>query len=257
MNLFLRTTALMLLMLSRAPAFAALPGDTPSLSNSKESQNEVCPQKFKHSLTGLYGIEPFSAKVPQPYADFDVLYGKSFQAQSELEMICRQSALHSAAKTEFNGIKSKQRAWEKVQTELNSDPTQITDIARATIIADDIPSLVEAYEVLNREATVVQVKNRFKAPRESGYRDLNVLVQLPKTGIIAEVQLHLSDIANVKSGPEHKIYEQVQKIERVAAAERRNMNEWEMAKVKQLANESKSLYQAAWQPYITTHLAAA
>ncbi|CSD98239.1 Uncharacterised protein [Vibrio cholerae] len=28
----------------------------------------------------------------------------------------------------------------------------------------------------------MKVKNRFKNPAESGYRDLNVLVQLPKTG---------------------------------------------------------------------------
>ena len=58
-------------------------------------------------------------------------------------------------------------------------------------MADDIEGLISLYEVLNRETTIVKTKNRFKNPTASGYRDLNILVQLPKTNLIAEVQLHL------------------------------------------------------------------
>lgn len=157
----------------------------------------------------------------------------------------------------FAGTKSRQRALEKVELELDGKAERITDLARATIVANDVASLVTAYETLSREATVVKVKNRFKNPAESGYRDLNVLVQLPKTGIIAEVQLHLAAIAQVKSGAEHELYEQIQIIERTARQEQRELTEWENAQIAKMRSASRDLYQQAWQPYITTHIQAA
>ncbi|MGR5253043.1 phosphoribosylglycinamide formyltransferase [Vibrio astriarenae] len=258
MSLFFRAAALTLLMLTRAPAFAALP-TTPNNDNTKpsNSQGEVCSKKFKHSLSGLYGIPNHDVTPLQPYSDFDVLYSKAHQAQSELETLCKSMALLTSSEAYFASVKSQHRAQEKIAHELDGKVERITDLARATIVAHDIESIMDVYEALEREATVVKVKNRFKKPTASGYRDLNVLVQLPKTGIIAEVQLHLSAIADVKNGPEHDIYEQVQKIERLVASENREFTELESRQMKRLRYQSKDLYQAAWQPYVTTHLAAA
>ncbi|NVD06552.1 phosphoribosylglycinamide formyltransferase [Vibrio sp. JPW-9-11-11] len=257
MSLFLRTTALMLLMLSRAPAFAAIPTPPANEENRSTNQNQVCSKAFKHNLSGLYGIQSMDSMPMQPYTDFDILYSKAHQAQAELETLCTSAALLTSTDSYFAGVKSSQRAKEKIALELDGRVERITDLARATIVANDIESLMSVYEVLNRETTVVKVKNRFKKPAASGYRDLNLLVKLPKTGLIAEVQLHLQAIANVKSGPEHDIYERVQKIERQAAVEQRSLNEFEMAQIRAMRLESKSLYQQAWQPYITTHLSAA
>lgn len=257
MSLFLRTTALMLLMLSRAPAFAAIPVSPANEENRGTNQNEVCSKAFKHNLSGLYAIQSIDTTPLQPYTDFDILYSKAHQAQAELETLCSSTALLTSTDAHFAGVKSSQRAKEKIALELDGQVERITDLARATLVANDIESLMSAYEVLNRETTVVKVKNRFKKPAESGYRDLNLLVQLPKTGLIAEVQLHLQAIAKVKSGPEHDIYERVQKIERQAALEHRPLNEFETAQLRTMRLQSKSLYQEAWQPYITTHLSAA
>ncbi len=258
MSLFFRTTALMLLLLSRAPAFAAtLNQSTSSSANENQKQNEICPTVFKHSLSGLYGIDSMNLDLVQPYSDFDTLYSKSHQAQHELETMCKSAALLTGTEALFSGIKSYERAHEKVVTELNGNSTRITDIARATLVADDVSSLVRAYETLNREATVVKVKNRFKTPGPSGYRDLNVLVKLPKTGVIAEVQLHLKAIADVKSGPEHELYEIIQNVERKAMAEKRALSEFETAQIMSLRRQSFELYQNAWQPYITTNIRAA
>ncbi len=71
------------------------------------------------------------------------------------------------------------------------------------------------------------------------------------------MQLHLKAIADVKSGPEHDLYEQIQTMERQASAAQRDLNEMELTAIKQLRSQSKSLYQQAWQPYLTTHLEAA
>ncbi|WP_391089904.1 phosphoribosylglycinamide formyltransferase [Vibrio sp. NH-UV-68] len=257
MSLFLRTTALMLLMLSRAPAFAAIPTAPDEQQNHPTNQNQVCSQAFKHNLSGLYGIQSMPTLPLQPYSDFDILYSKAHQAQAELETLCKSTALLTDTTAYFAGIKASQRAKDKIAHELNGQVERITDLARATIVADDIESLMSVYEVLNRETTVVKAKNRFKKPATSGYRDLNLLVKLPKTGLIAEIQLHLKAIADVKSGPEHDIYENVQKIERQAARENRELNDFEVAQIRSMRRESEALYQNAWQPYITTHLSAA
>lgn len=258
MSLFIRTTALMVLLLSRTPAFAAIPTAPSNQEKQREtSQNEVCPKLFKHSLSGLYGIQSFDSHAIQPYSDFDVLYSKAHQAQYELETIIKSTALLTQTQPYFSGVKSSQRAKEKIALELNGQVERITDLARATIVADDIASLVSVYEALDREARIVKVSNRFKSPVESGYRDLKLLVQLPKTHLIVEIQLHLKAIADVKSGPEHDLYQQVQRIERQAASEQRTLNDLEVETIKRLRNHSKELYQQAWQPYLTTHLEAA
>ncbi|MDA0147685.1 RelA/SpoT domain-containing protein [Vibrio sp. LaRot3] len=258
MSLFLRTTALMLLMLSRTPAFAAVPVAAPNNDGSRSAnQNQVCSKAFKHNLSGLYGIQSTAATPTQPYSDFDILYSKSHQAQFELETICKSTALLTGTNAYFAGIKSSDRAQQKIALELDGQVDRITDLARATIVADDVASLMEVYEVLERETTVVKVKNRFKKPAPSGYRDLNLLVQLPKTNLVAEVQLHLKAIADVKSGPEHDLYEQIQQIERRADVEKREINEFEVAQINNMRRQSRQLYQDAWQPYITTHLSAA
>ncbi|NOH27727.1 RelA/SpoT domain-containing protein [Vibrio mediterranei] len=258
MSMFLRTAALMLLVLSRAPAFAATLNQSDSTtSKGNQEQNEVCPSVFKHSLSGLYGIDAVNSNALQPHSDFDILYSKAHQAQHELESLCKTTALLTGTDAYFAGVKSYDRAQEKIRTELNGEVNQITDLARGTIVADDVEGLVGAYEALNREAKLVRVKNRFKSPAPSGYRDLNILVQLPKTGIIAEVQLHLKAIADVKSGPEHDLYEIIQGIERNAASQARSLNDIETAQITSLRRQSLELYQNAWQPYITTNIKAA
>ncbi|MCL9776684.1 RelA/SpoT domain-containing protein [Vibrio methylphosphonaticus] len=258
MSMFFRAAALTLLVLSRAPAFAA-PLDQSNSNQTKgnQEQNQISPSNFKHSLSGLYGIDPIDSRVAQPHDDFDVLYSKSHQAQHELESLCKTTALLTQTESQFAGVKSSERALNKINTELNGQVDQITDLARATIVANDVSSLVSAFEALSREAKVVRVKNRFKSPNPSGYRDLNILVELPKTRIIAEVQLHLKAIAEVKSGPEHDLYQVIQGIERNAASLGRSLNDIETAQIVSLRRQSKELYQNAWQPYITTHIQAA
>lgn len=256
MNVLLRTI-LTLLVVSRTPAFATNQPVTQDQQNSKQTQNQVNPNLFKHSLSGLYGIQSFSDNPEQPYSDFDSLYSNARVAQTELETISKSIALQTSSQMLTAGIKSEERAKAKIASDLSSNVSKITDLARTTIVADDIQSLVTTFELLERQAKIVSVKNRFKSPVASGYRDLNVLVELPNSQIIAEVQLHLSEIARVKNGPEHDLYEQIQDIERNALVNNREMSELEKAKIESLRKESIDLYNNAWQPYITTNLQAA
>ena len=256
MSLFLRT--LMLLVLSQAPTYAAI--SQPSAQEQeefRETADQVNPKQFLHRLSGLYGIESVNYPVIQPHNDFDTLYSHAAQAQAELEAVCKNAAQLSGTNTLFCGVKSKSRALDKINAELNGRVDQITDLARATIVANDIEGIVTAYEILQRETDVVKVKNHFKTPKASGYRDLNLLVKLPQSGMIAEVQLHLQSIAEIKNGPEHKLYEIIQGIERTATKENRPLTDFETAQITTLRRQSAELYQNAWLPYITTHIKAA
>jgi hypothetical protein len=227
------------------------------VQNSNRVHKATCARSFKRSLRRLYAISNKQSDKSQPENDFEKLYSKAHSAQIELENICHTIASITEAEVCISGIKSKQRALAKVNNELGGDPRKITDLARATLVAHDIESLVNIYQELDRSSDIVQVKNRFKQPTVSEYRDLNLLIRLPETGLIAEVQVHLEAIADVKNGHEHKFYEQIQYIERAAASEKRYINEQEQAQIQHMRQQSKVMYLNAWHPYISTKLRSA
>ena len=78
------------------------------------------------------------------------------------------------------------------------------------------------------------------------------MVELPKTKLVAEIQLHLKDIAMVKNGAEHKLYEEIQSIERLALVDNRESTQFENARMNKLRSLSQSLYSNAWESYLPT-----
>ncbi|AJR05407.1 phosphoribosylglycinamide formyltransferase [Photobacterium gaetbulicola] len=246
-----RTCFVLLCVFGRGPvANAAVPQfSDPEFKLPSPTQDTK--DNFQRSLSGLFSIPSFRQEaLSQPYQNFDELYQHAQAAQQELEQLLAQISLHTAAQPILPGVKSRQRAERKIATELNGHPERLTDLARGSLVANNISSLVDAFNHLNRESTIVETKNRFKQPASSGYRDLKVLVQLPETGLIAEVQLHLDTIAEIKSGPEHDIYESIQHIERQAGQEQRVLNDIEVAKIKVLRQQSQQMYQQAWHQYL-------
>ncbi len=253
MNKIFHTLLLLMMVSSNASASPA------RLSEVSEADTELRPISqfsqrgfFPKTLSGLYGIQSFQAQnLKQPIADFDLLYQRAQNGQQELEILTAQIALLTNTKTHSSGIKSKQRAQYKVDAKLSGEADQITDLVRSSIVANDIQSLMKVYELVSRESDVVRVKNRFKKPTPSGYRDLSLLVRLPKSQMIAEVQLHLADFSTIKNGAEHDNYEQIQQIERLKTIEDRSLTEFELARIKKLRSNSHLLYQSVWDNYLT------
>ncbi|MGF1724672.1 phosphoribosylglycinamide formyltransferase [Photobacterium nomapromontoriensis] len=247
-----RTCFVLLCILGRGPVANATISQFTDSDIEHPSPTHDTKDSVQRSLSGLFAIPSFrSASIQQPFTDFNTLYDYAQPAQNELQQLLTQIGLHTTTTAVLPGVKSKQRAEYKIATELNGHPELLTDLARGSLVANDIGSLVDAYSLLGREATIVEAKNRFKAPAASGYRDLKMLVKLPKTGIIAEIQLHLEAIADIKSGPEHDIYETIQHLERMAKTENRALNDIEHAKIAQLRKQSQDLYQNAWHYYLT------
>ncbi|OBU25161.1 RelA/SpoT domain-containing protein [Photobacterium aquimaris] len=248
----LRTSFVLFCMLSRS--VVAAPAITPAFNTHDQSptrQTQASRKAFQRDLSGLYSIQSWKTdNLRQPFTNFDELYLAATDAQVELQTLLQSVSLASTTNAIIPEIKSAQRAQQKITTELQGQTDKITDIARGSIVANNIPALVQAYELLSKEATIVSVKNRFKNPTPSGYRDLNVLVRLPNSQVITEVQLHLNEISTIKNGPEHDIYEKIQHIERVALQQQRPLSEFEVAQINKLRQQSHQLYQTAWLGYL-------
>ncbi|MCG9697740.1 RelA/SpoT domain-containing protein [Shewanella sp. Isolate11] len=248
MNRLFRTFFIFLLLLSTRSGFAASYDNNIEINESRS--NVAFKQAFSKELHGLYAIPSSSAIViRQASADFDHLYAQADAAQTELAQLLASIADSPHYQLIIPAIKSAQRAKQKVVNKFNGDASQLTDLARASIVTDNIYSLMTAFETLKDKGVIVQVKNRFAEPKASGYRDLNLLVKLPQTQMIAEVQLHLKSIAEIKSGAEHQVYEMVQNIEAEAKQQQRALLPFEVAKITQLRQQSHKLYHKAWLNY--------
>ncbi|MEJ2766379.1 phosphoribosylglycinamide formyltransferase [Photobacterium sp. MCCC 1A19761] len=245
-------------VLGRSPiASATLPDyHSPDIEHPSPTRgSKAC---FQRSLSGLYAIPSYRAPtLAQPHRDFNSLYTAAAQAQQELEALIHRVSLTTQTRPVIPGMKSIERARYKIDTELNGQPDQLTDLARGSVVARDIGSIVQTFELFNQEAEIVEVKNRFKQPASSGYRDLKLLIRLPESQLIAEVQLHLEAISAIKNGPEHGIYETIQGIERQAEQAQRALTPLERRQLTDLRRQAQTLYQTAWHQYLQPERSAA
>lgn len=254
---FLRTSLVVMFMLAgRAPVEAAtMLSLTQASNNQSGSTANRNRSQLNKDLSGLYQLENLTnSHITQPYTDFESLYLHAHQAQAELSTLTHQVALLSATQALVPAIKSQERAQYKLANKLDGDIKKLTDLARSSIIAKNSQQLMNAYEQLSNNAEIVQVKNRFNEPKKNGYRDINLLVRLPKSKMIVEVQLHLNRMQAIKNGPEHDNYVEMQEIAGLAQQENRPISEIELFKMDQLEKESTALYQAAWQQQLMTEL---
>lgn len=188
-------------------------------------------------------------KIKQPYQSLNDLYKAAFFAQYELENMARNIAVLTKGQVISSGLKRPERAREKIKKELANDVSHLTDISRVTIATSSIGDLNRAYQHIISSSKVMSVANRFESPRPSGYRDLKILIQLPETKLIAEIQLHLADLVDIKNNKEHDIYKKIQKIERKADMSARILSDIETARISRLHKKSRRLYEIAWQRY--------
>ncbi len=220
-------------------------------------------RRFQQALKALYRIqtEPLAAPnvdhprtFSQPVNSLTALMSLAPSAQHELEALLKRTAKQSNTHVKLAPVKSWQRAQQKIADKLQGRTSGLTDVVRGSLVATSIPELVSSYQALSQHAQVVQTKNRFKSPKASGYRDINLLLRLPSSDMIVEVQLHLDAISEIKNGPEHETYQSVQRIERLARSQKRPLTEQELDQIAQHKQASATLYQQAWQGYLSDPL---
>ncbi|PKG56642.1 GTP pyrophosphokinase [Shewanella sp. Choline-02u-19] len=248
MNRLLRTFFIFLLLLSTRSAIGQI---APIEQETNEANSGYSAKlAFANNLDGLAAIESMQYQQPrQTSADLDTLYAIAPDAQQELADLLSSITNQTQTHAVLADIKSRDRAQVKLKNKLNNDASQLTDLVRASIVSKDIYNLMQAYALVKSDSQIIQVKNRFSEPKDSGYRDLNLLVKLPKSQMIAEIQLHLADIADIKSGDEHLVYEQVQQMQNHALQQQRDLSDIEKTKIVQLRQESHKQYHKAWLKY--------
>lgn len=209
------------------------------------------PSRQRDALCELLAIPSYHLQnLKQPHTRLSELYKAAPEAQSELENIAKTAVCTVKSGNVFSsGFKGRERANEKVKKELAGDASRLTDVVRVTLAANSVESLIQIYNAITSSAQTLSVANRFKSPRPSGYRDIKILIKLPKSQLIAEVQLHLTAIANIKNNKEHHIYREIQKIERRATTSSRELREVEVSRINKLHQRSRRLYNIAWQRY--------
>ncbi|SHI09355.1 RelA/SpoT domain-containing protein [Ferrimonas marina] len=263
-------TAMMVLLVSSASAFSAPAqsvgtGHTLAIANGTNAlgpritreeretyrhlplgHSQQDSEGFYQSLRALYAAETIDAYPRQDSNDFATLMAQAELAQQELAALTQTLAGQYHAEALVPGVKSQARAEAKLHGDLDGDAARLTDLARASLVADDVATLVELHQAVAESVEIVRLKNRFKTPKANGYRDLNLVVRLPQSGHLAELQLHLDAIAQVKNGAEHDIYEQIQALTRQS-----DRNEFDQHRITQLQQQSMQLYANAWHHHLT------
>ena len=97
------------------------------------------------------------------------------------------------------------RAIEKADLAYFNDFTQLKDLRRASIVCHDVASIIMLMLALESAGIdMLRIKNRFDrkyeaAKKTAGYRDLQLNVRLPGTGLIWELQIHVEAIEELKT----------------------------------------------------------
>ncbi|WP_299492663.1 RelA/SpoT domain-containing protein [uncultured Shewanella sp.] len=248
MKRLFRTSFIFLFLLSTRTGFA----QTPHFDKGEQTEN-IPFSVSSLPVTDFDKLLSFPSQqftpATQSSADLSLLYQQAFHTKKDLDTLLGTISTTTQTQAIFAPLKTAQRADEKIQNKFDGDSSKITDLVRGSLVADNVNGLVRAYEALTAQVEVVRIKNRFAAPKDSGYRDLNLLVKLPHSNMICEVQLHLSQIAQIKSGAEHETYQKIQSIQAKAKHNQRDLSEIELAQVTRLRQESFKLYQRAWLNY--------
>ncbi|MDR1932296.1 MAG: hypothetical protein LBQ57_05655 [Spirochaetales bacterium] len=91
-------------------------------------------------------------------------------------------------------------------------PNGILDVVGATIIAKDMRSLVDIVRDMRQRGEVVRIKDRYKTPDRSGYRDILTNVRA-SNGFIGEIQVNVEQMLDAKEKRGgHTLYEAIREL---------------------------------------------
>ena len=194
----------------------------------------------EHEATAALRSEP----VRQITSDLTQLFAHAAEAKPYVDDLTRQVADKSNGEAILAPLKSVERAAQKIQVDYNGDASQLLDVVRSSVVVDSTSDLQVARQTLETQGDVVRVKDRFTNPAPGGYRDMLYNVRAPN-GHIGEVQLHLRQILEAKSGAGHAIYEQIRGIQADIASRGTPPTAEEMTRLGELYSQSEQLYQQA------------
>lgn len=139
-------------------------------------------------------------------------------------------------------MKGMERAREKVKFKYGGDWSRLTDMVRATVVAnpDQFPMVVEHLrrecEQRGWQIEPGSVEDKFAQPTPAGYSDVSLHLRGPN-GIVAELQMTSLEMMQAKEHC-HDLYEEYRTLDN----DPREKSPEELNKMKQLASEMRSYY---------------
>jgi hypothetical protein len=199
---------------------------------------------FINTMPAPSAPKPGAPKPPkQGSEDLDQLYDDAKKAQVELSGATKAIGRDTSGETLIPpNLKRRKRAREKIRNDYGGDASQLTDIARTSLVYDKLESVYDALEKVESQFEVVRIKDRFERPAPGGYRD--ILLNLKTSdGHVVEMQLHIADILHEKDkGEGHDLYEQMRDIEGAAKKDDRPLTPGETKKMAKITKRSEKVY---------------
>jgi hypothetical protein len=218
-------------------------GDKPLFENTQDlPRNVYQPHKTEDDL--YKAAEQALPKFKDALANVAKLIGGQVSSTVEDALDAKGPAVVVAP------LKGKERARQKVQADYAGNWDELRDVLRATIKCDSVDELHQAVAGLKQAGIEMAKapKNRFDNPTPEGYRDALLVVKVPGSDMLAEVQLHLSHVLAAKdAGHEH--YNTIRDIHAKYGTDTGPEDHWhkdDKSKYQHAQNESKRLYAEAW-----------
>lgn len=207
-----RREQLELLSIQREEALGWVDNDIRLYSETWESIEKRYKEIVKQSMATVMAVLPQSSgDETQPNFSMDT---RSSAYMLKLMKACEKEAadFYGTAQTLASSyckvitpssLKKRQRIVEKTRLKYDNDYSLVKDILRCSLVCDDPSAVASTCTRIKDVFTVLRGKNRFAWSHESvkrngGYRDILVNVKL-RSGIIAEIQVHLAGFYNVKN----------------------------------------------------------
>ncbi|WP_433552815.1 toxin glutamine deamidase domain-containing protein [Micromonospora zamorensis] len=180
----------------------------------------------------------------------DSLYAAAAVAQTELNQLAMSLAQNGDRRVGEPGWRSqpkdRRRAEDKVDKH-QGDASKLFDLAGAKVEFRNLDDLYEALErVTNHPAAViVGYDDRFISPMDSGYRDVQLVLQMGN-GHLAEFRLHLAALDAIAVW-EHVLYEVRRDVEALAEIDGRALTASERAITAGIRRRERQLFWQALQ----------
>ena len=193
--------------------------------------------------------EKFEKKYRELSKKYDTIHKRLLKIKPLFDKKLKKIAFENHADVVIVPLKSKKRTIQKTLAEYSGNINNVKDFLRAGIVSRVYGRVDEILENIKENFEIIRIKDRFKKPDKSHYRD--VLINVKFQGIIAEIQIHVRELLEVKEYLNHLFYEIRRYI--LAQSKRRNRDifSWEnhiLYEVKEIETYSNS---QAWYRQIS------
>lgn len=184
--------------------------------------------------------------------DLEELYKAAEKANRELKTITEKFAKETKGtpgirpETINKGLKSKDRALEKIEADYGGDASLLLDIAGSKVVFETVADVYKALEKFAKEFEILKFSDKIQKPF-NGYRDITLNIKR-QNGHIIEFKLTLREMDDAAQNVGHKLYEQQRTLE--AISKKRKLTISEKKRIKKLADKQFELYNEAWNNII-------